>query len=190
MHRTPVTTSPQAIRTAATVGMSAIVGGLVYLALSAPADVAQAPIAPPTVSVPSAAPVTIPGHAVPGVRMVADSPAAPSSSVPAPATTAPRKAAPVVKAPAKVPAAPRTQTQNRGTYTVSCTNGYLHSDGSCSSTPEQKDFNAPIPPGLACGAYCGTAAQGFDQTMPGLGCNEIAGMLGSGTPGCVDPVTP
>jgi hypothetical protein len=184
MHRTPVTTSPQAIRTAAAVGMSAIVGGLVYLALSAPADLAQTPAAPPIVSVPSAVPVTVPGRALPGVHMVADTPARPTPAVPAPAATAPRKAAPVVKAPAKV--APRTQTQDRGTYTVTCTNGYPQADGSCTSTPQELNF-APGPAQPDCGAFCYTASQGFDATLPGVGCNEAASLGGVGTPGCVNP---
>jgi hypothetical protein len=182
-HRLPANTHPSAIRMAAATGMAAAFAGLVVLALTAPTDQASAPVGAPVSSVPSAAPVTIPGHAVPGVKMVADSPSAPSPSIPAPVTPAPRKVAPVVKAPTKT--APRTQTQDRRTYTVSCTNGYLHADGSCSSTPTEPVFTPPVQ-----GGPCsGTASQCLDATGGG-DCNEISSFFGSGTPGCVVPVTP
>lgn len=186
MHRLPVNTAPAAIRTAAlSVGVGLVAGAAYLLLNTASTEDAQTPV--PTA--PAAQPVMIPGHGTPGVHVIADAPvAAPATSVPntpVPATKPPVKAA--TKAPVKTAAKPPAHSvQKRQGYTVYCNNGYLQADGSCTSTPQEQNF-APVAPTYDCGAFCGGASQGFDATLPGVGCNEAASLGGVGTPGCVNP---
>jgi hypothetical protein len=131
----------------------------------------------------------VPATAAPEAVTVAPSPTqVPVTVAPVPAARpavapqAPVKTAPRVVAPAKPAAKPTPRVQAPpayseqklpGGYVLWCSNGYLHSDGSCSSRPEGQPAPQPVNPANPCS---GTASQCLDATG-GLS-NDITGLFG------------
>jgi outer membrane biosynthesis protein TonB len=131
------------------------------------------PAVPEPVAV-APAPTQVPAVVTPApVAKPAVAPQAPAKVVPKPAAKAAPKTAPRVAKQQSPPA--YTEQELSGGYTVWCSNGYLHADGSCSSRPDGQPAPQPPNPDNPCS---GTASQCLDATG-GLR-NPISGLFGGG----------
>lgn len=147
-------------------------------------DTTQPPQVTPTVVAPVAATPPASAPVYPG-SAAAPASQPPTAAVPVPVKTppkaspvqTPRKAATVVR-PTATPHAvqpPVYSTTTVGEATAWCSGGYLHADGTCSSTPDWPTFPQP-PVDNPC---AGTASQCLDALSGQQ--NDIATMLGSGS---------